>query len=508
MKKTLFIKNAAILTASGLALRFIGIIFKVWVSKVIGATGVGLYQMIFSVYVFASTFATSGICTAVTRLVSESFARKRKEYTEKYVTVALKITLVIAFLSFLILFFFSKIIAKQIIGDVLAAESIRVFSLSLFFMGGCSCFRGYFIAVSKVTPTATVQIFEQIIRISVIFVSLYTYAKNNLYLSCVSLFIGDTVSEIFGFLVLLGLYRRDFKKRIGHIGSVTSLPTSLALRQTLRIAAPISLSRYLNSFLRTAENILTPKLLNLFYLNYNTSLSLFGMIKGMALPILLFPSTLLNSVSTLLIPEIARESALNRKGVVKSLCEKVIRITSVLGIFCGNLFLFCGERLGIILYGNHTVGNILKLLSVIVPVMYVDSVCDGLLKGLDQQNFSFKVTVSDSTLRILLIFIFLRYFGIMGFIGIMYFSNLYTGILNFTRLKKKTDTKIDLLRCVFIPFLSSFGILFCVTSFLKFIPTMPDLVYIILVAVFSAAAYILLMLKAKILVIGDIKDIV
>ena len=78
MKKTLFIKNAVILTVSAMILRFAGIIFKVWLARLIGSEGIGLYQLIFSVYVLASTFAQSGISTAVTRLTAEELALGQK----------------------------------------------------------------------------------------------------------------------------------------------------------------------------------------------------------------------------------------------------------------------------------------------------------------------------------------------------------------------------------------------------------------------------------------------
>ena len=79
MKKTIFIKNAIILTASALLLRFFGIIFKVWLAKKIGSEGMGLYQLVFSVYIFATTFAISGTSTAVTRLVAEELALGSKK---------------------------------------------------------------------------------------------------------------------------------------------------------------------------------------------------------------------------------------------------------------------------------------------------------------------------------------------------------------------------------------------------------------------------------------------
>ena len=104
MKKTVFIKNAAILTASSLILRFVGIIFKVWLAAKIGAEGIGLYQLVFSVYMFAATFATSGICTAVTRLVSEELVIGSKNGVRRIVLRCVQISLVIAFFTIIILF--------------------------------------------------------------------------------------------------------------------------------------------------------------------------------------------------------------------------------------------------------------------------------------------------------------------------------------------------------------------------------------------------------------------
>lgn len=96
MKKTLFIKNALILTVSSLILRFVGIIFKVWLAKLIGSEGIGLYQLVFSVYMLASTFAASGICTAVTRLIAEELAVGTKKGAVKIMRRSVELTLIIA----------------------------------------------------------------------------------------------------------------------------------------------------------------------------------------------------------------------------------------------------------------------------------------------------------------------------------------------------------------------------------------------------------------------------
>ena len=126
MKKTVFIKNAAILTGSSLILRFAGIIFKVWLAKKIGSEGIGLYQLVFSVYVLASTFATSGISTAVTRLVAEEMAVGTKKSTLKILKRAVELTLIIALFSAGIIYFGAEFIAKRFLGDIRAVNSIKI----------------------------------------------------------------------------------------------------------------------------------------------------------------------------------------------------------------------------------------------------------------------------------------------------------------------------------------------------------------------------------------------
>ena len=126
MKKTVFIKNAAILTASSLILRFAGIIFKVWLAAKIGAEGIGLYQLVFSVYMFAATFATSGICTAVTRLVSEEVVVGNKDGIKRIMRRCVQLSLLVAAFTILVLFIGSDFIANNILNDTRAALSLKI----------------------------------------------------------------------------------------------------------------------------------------------------------------------------------------------------------------------------------------------------------------------------------------------------------------------------------------------------------------------------------------------
>ncbi len=460
MKKTLFIKNALILTASSLILRFIGIIFKVWLAQKIGSEGMGLYQLVFSVYVLASTFAISGTSTAVTRLVSEELAVGSKKGTLKILKRAIQISLIIAFASVLVMFLGANFIGETILGDMRTIPALKILPISLPFIAVTSCLRGYFIARRKATPNALSQIFEQAVRIVIIFVLITKFGKDGLTASCFAVILGDAVAEILSCACLYLQYLCD-KKNLNRLSGRERPPVSV-VKQILHISVPITSGRYLNSALRTVENILVPKNLAKFPNSNANALSQFGMIKGMALPLLFFPSAILNAVSTLLIPEISEAVALKKSYIVKSACERIFKITSLVGLLFGSIFFVAGGEIGLLVYKDQDVGFLLRALSPIVPLMYLDSICDGILKGLDQQTFTFRTAISDSSIRIILISIFLQKTGLTGFIFIMYFSNLLTCFLNVGRLLKISGVKINYIKTVIVPAVIALTVsLFC-----------------------------------------------
>lgn len=497
MKKTIFIKNAIILTASSLILRFIGIIFKVWLAKKIGSEGIGLYQLVFSVYVLASTFAISGISTAVTRLVAEELALGSKKSSIKILRRAIQLSLIIAFLSVFLLYFGAEFIASNFLGDMRSLPALKILPISLPFIGITSCLRGYFIARRKATPNALSQIFEQAIRIIIIAVLINKFINKGLATCCFAVILGDALAEILSCLMLWLTYLGD-KKHLNSLSGRTKTPFGI-IKQILHISVPITSGRYLNTLLRTAENILVPKNLAKFKFSGDKALSQFGMIKGMALPILFFPSAILNSVSTLLIPEISEATARNQKGIVKSATANILKITLLIGVFCGAVFFVCGKEIGFLIYKDADVGFLLKALSPIVPLMYLDSISDGILKGLDQQVFSFRTSISDSVSRIILILIMLPKMGLNGFILIMYFSNLLTCLLNVSRLVKVSKAALSFKNEIFIPLCLALTITLLTDTLLFSLKKTSILIYIVFFCIFSSVLYLIMLFFFKIL---------
>ncbi len=491
MKKTIFIKNALILTATSLVLRFIGIITRIWLADKIGAEGIGLYQLTFSVYILASTFASSGISTAVTRLCADELALGSKNGTVKILKRSIEITLIIALISGFLVFFGAETIAKVFLKDTRAISALKILTFSLPFMGVSACIRGFFIARRKTAPGAATQLLEQFVRIFLLIFLIGRFSHKGLSYCCAVILFADTVAETVSCLALYVCYLFD-KKKLNFLSGRPRPPFAIT-RRLIAIAAPITCGRYLNTFLRTAENILVPINLAKYRLSSGNALGLFGMIKGMALPILFFPSTFLNAVTTLLIPEMSRSLAQNKSFVIKSVTERTLKITALVSYIFAALFFTLGDELGILIYKSEEVGFLLKALSPIVPLMYIDSVSDGILKGLDKQNFTFLTAATDSTIRIILILIFLPLFGMKGFLGIMYFSNLLTSALHFNKLCRVSSVYIKPMKFFVLPLLSAVSSVFIMKLALKEIFMHNSLVYIILMALSSCILYLILL---------------
>lgn len=478
MKKTVFIKNAAVLTVSSLILRFAGIIFKVWLAAKIGSEGIGLYQLVFSVYTFSATFATSGISTAVTRLVSEELVVGDKCGVKRILVRCIQVSTIIAVFSITVLFFGADFIAIKLLKEVRAVLSLKILAFSLPFMGISSCLKGYFIARRKATPSSVAQLLEQAVRIVIIMVLISRYNYLGLEYTCAAVLLGDTIAEAVSCLYVYIRYRLDFNK-LAINTPLTRKPYKL-MTAISHIALPITSGRYLNSCLRMIENILVPQCLSLSTQGNGSGMSLFGMIKGMALPLLFFPSTLLNAMSTLLIPEMSEAAVRGRYGVVRSVVYRIIKITAIVSIIFSALFLVGGRQIGMLIYGDADVGFLLCALSPIVPFMYLDAIADGILKGLDQQKFTFHTSVCDSAIRIALVLLLLPKWGIYAFIGIMYFSNFLTCVLNTKRLIKISGSKLDFTNTFFLPFCGAFTLCFGINTLIKTLFNMSDFLFVII----------------------------
>ncbi len=448
MNRRTFAKNTAVMTATSLLLRTLGIVFRIFVSNRVGAEGMGVYQLVFSVYVLGSTFAAAGLTTAVTRLVGEHLLRRDHRAVRRVMRLSIILCVGVGLVSAGLLYVLAGPISR-LIGDSRTLPALQVSGLALPFIGASSCIKGYFAARRRAGPPSLAQILEQLARIGSILLMLQLVEPGDIAGACRVILLGDAISEALSWGVLLFPYKRDLGRFAPQPGATISRRT--LARKLLAIALPLTAGRYLTTALRTVENILVPTQLTRFTHAEALSLEQFGAVKGMALPLIFFPSAFLMTVSGLLIPELSDAAALGRRQQVASLVKRTLHITLLGAVLIGCLFTVLGKELGIYLYRDDFVGLLLQILGPLTPVMYLDSIATGMLKGLGEQVSSLWYSAADSALRITLILWLLPRFGITGFLLVMLASNLLTAGLSLHKLMDSSGAKIHRWRRVLGP---------------------------------------------------------
>ncbi|HEY5586805.1 MAG TPA: polysaccharide biosynthesis protein [Ruminiclostridium sp.] len=464
MKKALVV-NALILTGTALLLRTINLTFRVYISNKIGAEGMGLYQLIFSIFALASTFATSGISIAVTRLVSEEAARGAHTTVNKVLIKAFMFSLILSITASFLLFTFADYIGTAWLNDSRTVFSLKILAPSLPFIGVSSCLRGYFLAKRKIIKTASAQILEQFIKIFIVVNVINMFVTKELEYTCAAVVLGATVAEMVSCVYVFILYYYEKKKNSKYdIGIVR---TNRILNKILNISLPIAASSYVRIGLNTVENIMIPSGFEKFGSSSKTALAEYGMIRGMAMPILTFPSAFLSAFSTLLIPEISEANALNHKNRINYAISRVFQLTLLLSILVAGVFISFSNELGMAIYKSKEIGAMLKLLAPLIPFMYLDRIVDGIMKGLNQQVSSLKYDIINSLCRIGMIYYLIPIKGVSGFIIVIYISSILNSFLNINRLLKVTKLKVKFVDWIFMPMLSVAASAFIVTLIFK-----------------------------------------
>ncbi len=456
MKKKTFMLNALLLTCASLINMSIGMFFRIYMSNKVGAEGIGLYQLITAIYFFAATFSTTGISLTVTRLVTDFLAKEEYAKAKNVIIKCLILGIFISIVAGSIMFIFADQIGTYVLKDHRSVLSLKILAPSLPFVAISSCFRGYFYAVRRVIKTVSEQLFEQIIEIIVFIILIGKLAPLGIEYACAAIVIGTSVSEFFSCIYSYILYIYDIKKF-----SITRKLKSQLSSKIIFIFLPLTASASLRAGLSTVENVMIPSGLKRFGASGTKALSTYGMIVGMVMPIITFPTLFLLSFSMLLIPEMSEANAVHHKKNINHMAAKVLKITLLFSIMTMNIFLFFSKDLGISIYSSSECGTYLSLLSPLVPLMYLDKVVDGMLKGLNQQLHYLSYNIIDSVVRIILIFILLPVIGINGLIIMMFTSTILNSTLSIARLLKVTELKLNLMDWIIRPLIcSSFSSIF------------------------------------------------
>lgn len=445
--------NTLLLTATAFIMRTVAVSFNAYLTEKIGADGIGLFQLISSVYAMAITFASGGIKLASMRLVADNVINN-KIAERKIMKTCLSYALICGALIALILFKASTFIGTKWICDERSISSLKVLSLSLPFISFSSALNGYFTAVSKVFRYTFVQLCEQIFKILITVFSLKSASNHGLEASCIAIVFGITCAEIFSMISSYTLYRITSKKE-------ASDKSRTIIKSLLRIAVPDAIGSQMRSVLMTIEHLLIPVGFRKSGVNPQGAMATYGIIHGMSLPLVLYPSALLSSLSGLLVPEISARYSEKNHTRISYMTARVLHIALLFSIGTAGIMYFNAEELSFAVYSEERVAFYTRLFSPLIPVMYMDMTIDGILKGLDQQVSYMRYNIIDAGICVICVYTLVPLLSVKGYIFVVFLSEIINFALSFRRLTVVSEVRIDLFKDIVIPV----GCVICAGSF-------------------------------------------
>lgn len=427
--------NTALLTASGLAMRFVGMVWQVWLAGRIGEAGIGLFQLVVSVSALAATVAVSGIRYTTTRLVSEETGLGRPSGAAQALAVCMLYGLFFGLAAGLVLMLLAEPLGFLWLEDARTVRPLMLLALEMPLIGITSVMYGYFTAVGRVWKGVVISVLQQLVTILVTAILLMRCPQGNLEYACLSITAGQLAGAGFEALTLTVIYLTDkLQHGIRRSGSTVSL--SIMTNRMLAIALPLAAAAYARSGFSTLQHLLVPKGLRASGLASQAALAGYGVIQGMALPAVLFPSCVMLAVAELIVPTLTEKQVQHNTEEIRLTTESILEKGLMFSALTAALFLALGKKLGLALYDSQSAGLYIQIFAFIIPIMYLDMLADGCLKGLGEMMFCMYVNIADAALSALLVWLLLPRWGLPAYIFVICFTEGFNFLFSVLRLRK------------------------------------------------------------------------
>ena len=450
------ITGTAILTLTGLVSRFIGFFYRIFLSNVCGAEGMGIYQLISPVLALSFSLTVSGIQTAISKYVANETSTRDYKNSFRTLWAGFLLAMALSIACALTIYLYADQIAVTFLLEERTAPLLRIIALSIPMASVHSCINGYFYGIRKTAIPAFSQLAEQVCRVGSVYLIYFVCRKHGfvptISFAVTGLVIGESASMIVSVVAILARAHHVFPNSksagrsffhqhrptpvSGNARRQASLPLSAVISvyrritgQLLRLAVPLSANRLILNLLQSVEAIYIPNRLMAYGLDNADALGVYGVLTGMSLPLILFPSAITNSISVLLLPIVSEADANGNQAAVKRAILTSIRSCLLLGFACTAMFLLFGRTAGRLLYGSELAGSFILTLSFLCPFMYIASMLNSILNGIGKTIQTFLFSVISLLLRLLFVFFAIPRFGIQGYLWGMLASQMLQTLL-------------------------------------------------------------------------------
>lgn len=433
-QKHTVLKGAALLTAAGLIGRIIGFFYRIFLSRAIGAEGLGIYQLIFPLYALSFSLTVSGIQTTISRFVSAKTASGDRGGARRIFHIGMALSLALSLCVSFLLLHFHGFLAENFVKEPRSSELLRLLAYAIPFGSLHACINGYYYGLKQAKIPAISEILEHLVRLGSVVLLCRIWTEKGIAVTPAIAVYSIILEEFFAALFSATALTIHFAAQPPLPKPVHS--TAHYAGELLMISVPLTLNRVLVNVLQSIEALLIPLQLRLSGLTASSALSVYGVLTGMALPLILFPSALTSSLCTMLLPVISEAQACGKLSAITAAIRKLCLSCLALGLVCFLGFFFLGDFAGNLLFNNALAGSFIRALAWICPLMYLNPALFAILNGLGKTSQVLVHNLTGVAIRIAFIVFAIPVFGISGFFAGMLINQLVTFLLAVRSIRK------------------------------------------------------------------------
>ncbi|CUH96482.1 putative membrane protein [Propionispora sp. 2/2-37] len=406
MSRDSFLRGALILTAAGVVVKLIGSVNRIFLSRLLGGEGIGLYQMAYPIYLLALSISSAGIPIAISIMVAEKAAVGDYRGASRIFRISWSILAITGLLCSSLLYWSAGWLTEHNwVRDERAYYAIAALAPAIFFVTVLSSYRGFFQGLQMMTPTAVSQIVEQLVRVVVMVALAYIFLPMGLEYAAAGASFGAAPGAAAALAVLMAYYwrRRCYIQRRMLPGPAVPQQSSWAImKRMIKLALPVSLAYIMLPVVSSIDLIIVPARLEAAGYTVQQATELFGYLTGMATALINLPTILTGSLATSLVPSIAEAFTRKNHALICRRSATAIRISNTITIpsFAGMYLL--AEPICQMLYDAPEAGTAVSILALGVIFLGIHQVSTGILQGLGRTAIPFINMLVAAAVKIIL----------------------------------------------------------------------------------------------------------
>ncbi len=378
MKNTVY-KNAAVVTGLSVAERALGFLYRIVLSRLIGAEGLGLYQVALSIFSLFMTFGTGGIPITLSRTVAKHKAEGSPDGEAASVGAGLVLCLCFSLPVCLLCWALGDTLSF-LFSDERSLPVFRILLIGLCF--GCvyAVVRGYFWGNKRFLAASLLEMTEEIVMVigGVLLLQGATSPTLGAEKAAWAMVLADVISCLIAVAAFVA------------VGGRISRPKK-QLKPLFNATLPITSVRASGSLVNFAVAVLFPAMLMRAGLSQGEALSVFGVVTGMVVPVLFIPSTLIGSLALVLVPELSEDYHKHNAERLRKNIERGLRFSALVACALIPFFYVLGGEVGAFAFSNAAAGEMISKSCFILLPMSLTMISTSMLNsiGFEKQTFLF-----------------------------------------------------------------------------------------------------------------------